>query len=202
MCKPLAPRHVHTQVRFLHCLVFPLNSFKPEVINPPFGTQGQVCGLIRGGAPVLIDGSCLRYLLQCGFPHWRHSVWCYYCLEGFFFLYHRDSSGNEGAMEEGYASLEGKTGKGKGRNLSIWCVSDWICLHHFLFSAVSICAPPSAPPPPAALSPLLPLCPLLPLITHIHTHHDPADLTSTLPKPVDTSSIPDFSWEPVSSNPM
>lgn len=41
-----------------------------------------------------------------------------------FFLYHRDSSGNEGAMEEGYASLEGKTGKGKGRNLSIWCVSD------------------------------------------------------------------------------
>lgn len=42
----------------------------------------------------------------------------------FFFLYHRDSSGNEGAMEEGYASLEGKTGKGKGRNLSIWCVSD------------------------------------------------------------------------------
>ncbi len=49
------------------------------------------------------------------------------------------------------------------------------------------------------LSPSLQLCPLLPTHLHPRCHPtDPADLTLTLPKPVDTPSVPDCSWEPVS----
>lgn len=51
-CSPWATRH--TQVQFLYCLFFSLSvSFDTVIINTP----PLMCGRIRGGAPVLIDGT-------------------------------------------------------------------------------------------------------------------------------------------------
>lgn len=75
-----------------------------------------------------------------------------------------------------------------------------VSFHHFLITAVSICPPP--PPPLVVVAASLLHLPFSFALSVAPSHPllppaDPADLTLTLPQPVDTSSMPDCSWEPV-----